>query len=230
MRDDVSDMRAQTQSSPVSVSTSGDRDSPNSDLASDEESSMRHGELQSRVADPGLSDASVERGTGKSWDAWFGILDSWGAASHSHAEIARYLVETHHLGGWWAQGITVGYERARGMRAVHERTDGFSVAVNKMFPVGVERLFSAFTDEATRDRWLAPGTLSHRSAKEYSAARFDVIGTGVRLHLYFTAKNPEKSSVAIELARLDSAEDVEPTRALWKERLTELASFLNALG
>ena len=35
------------------------------------------------VADPGLSDDTIRRGSGKGWDEWFRILDGWGATSHT---------------------------------------------------------------------------------------------------------------------------------------------------
>jgi len=177
-----------------------------------------------------MSDASIQRGTGKSWDAWFNILDSWGAATRSHKQIAAHLIEAHQLTGWWAQGLTVGYERARGRRAFHERTDGFSVSVSKTFPVSVERLYAAFTDEVTRDRWLAPGTLRARSTREHRTAHFDIAADGARLGAFFTAKTADKSSVVLEIERLDSAGGVEPARAQWKERLAALAAVLNAPG
>ena len=54
------------------------------------------------------------KGTGKGWDDWFRVLDGWDATSRSHTEIARYVNGEHGVDGWWAQSVTVGYERARG--------------------------------------------------------------------------------------------------------------------
>jgi hypothetical protein len=45
--------------------------------------------------------------------------NAWGPTGHT--EIARWLVAEHRIGGWWAQSVTVAYERARGVRAKHER-------------------------------------------------------------------------------------------------------------
>jgi hypothetical protein len=94
-----------------------------------------------RVADPGMSDASVQRGSGRTWDEWFAILDTWGASRRKHPEIARFLSERHGVPGWWAQTVTVGYERARGMRAPNERPDGFTTSVSKTLPVPAEAWF-----------------------------------------------------------------------------------------
>ncbi len=73
--------------------------------------------------DFGLSDIAVRRATGKSRDQWFGLLDAWDGVAKTHAGIARYLHEAHGIDGWWAQGVTVGYERARGMRVRHQTPD-----------------------------------------------------------------------------------------------------------
>jgi hypothetical protein len=182
--------------------------------------------LPPRVAEPGMSDEAVQRATGKTWDEWFALLDAWGAQDRKHPEIARHLYETYGIDGWWAQGVTVGYERARGMRAVHERPDGFSVNASKTVPVPVERLFAAFVDEAERDRWLEPGELRLRTSQPPRSARFDVLANGTRIGVNFASKGEAKSSVQIQHERLPTADDVDPWKAHWKERLARLAALL----
>ena len=41
--------------------------------------------LPPRITAPGMSDAAISNGTGKSWDEWFTLLDAWGAASRLRA-------------------------------------------------------------------------------------------------------------------------------------------------
>ncbi len=173
------------------------------------------------------SDEAVVRGTGKTWDEWFVVLDRWQAAQRTHSEIARCLREEHGVDGWWAQGVTVGYERARGMRASHQLADGFSANASKTFPVPVERLFAAFAEEAIRDGWLEPGTLRLRTAQENRSARFDVLANGTRLEAYFAAKGDAKSTAALQHVKLSAAEETATWRAFWKERLGRLAEFLS---
>jgi hypothetical protein len=81
--------------------------------------------LPPRVAEPGMSEAAILKGTGRSWDEWFRILDAWDASTHNHTEIARYVNAELGVDGWWSQSVTVGYERARGMRAPNQRPEGF---------------------------------------------------------------------------------------------------------
>ena len=186
--------------------------------------------LPPRVAEPGISDDAIRRGTGKTWDEWFALLDRWQAAQRTHSEIARCLREEHGVDGWWAQGVTVGYERARGMRAKHERPDGFSVNASKIVPVPVARLFAAFVEEVARDRWLEPGTLRLRTAQPSRSARFDVVANGTRLAVTFAAKGDAKTSVQIEHQKLPIVEDVDTWRAFWKARLDRLSALLAGAG
>jgi hypothetical protein len=182
--------------------------------------------LPPRVAEPGVSDAAVQRATGKSWDEWFALLDAWHGTTHNHTEIARHVSETYGIDGWWAQSVTVGYERARGMRALHERPDGFSMNASKTFPVPVERLFAAFVEQDERERWLEAVELCNRTNQPYKSARFDVLPGETRLAVTFVAKGPEKSAAQLEQERLTSAEEVARWKALWKEQLALLAAYL----
>ena len=191
-----------------------------------EEASALEAALPPRVAEPGVSDAAVQRATGRNWDEWFALLDAWDGTAHNHAEIARHAHETYGIDGWWAQSVTVGYERARGMRALHERPDGFSVNASKTFPVPVERLFAAFVDQDERERWLEGVELRSRTSQPPRSARFDVLPGDTRLAITFVAKGSEKSSAQLQMERLPSAEEVARWKALWKEQLARLADFL----
>ncbi|MGH9196687.1 MAG: hypothetical protein ACRD1T_13210, partial [Acidimicrobiia bacterium] len=97
-----------------------------------------------RAEDLVQPDATVRQNTGKGWREWLGILDAWGARKRKHKDVAGYLMEQQGVPGWWAQAITTGYERARGIRAKHQTLDGFfQVSVSKTFPIGVGKLFKA---------------------------------------------------------------------------------------
>ncbi len=182
------------------------------------------------VADPGMSEEAVQLATGRTWDEWLAVLDVWGAADLSHTEIARHVAEEYRISGWWAQSVTVGYERMRGKRAVHQVADGFSVSVSRTFPVSVERLFAVFADETERDRWLQSGTLRLRTAQEGRSARFDIGDGRMRLEAFFTSKGTDKASVALQVSKLVNADEVEAARAVWKANLSRLAEVIAAEG
>jgi len=174
------------------------------------------------------SDEAIRQRTGRGWEEWFDLLDEWGAAERPHREVARWVAGE--LGieplGWEAQAVTVSYERARGLRAVGERPDGFAITAQKTVSVAVERLYEAFIDESLRRRWLPDGRLRERTATKPKSARFDWGDGETRVNLVFTAKGEAKSTVALEHARLADAEQTERMKAYWRERLTALQSQL----
>ncbi len=179
-----------------------------------------------KPTDRNMSDEAIRRGSGKTWDEWFAILDDWGAAERTHAEIARFVHEEYGVDGWWAQGVTLGYERARQGREIGQRCDGsFSASASKTFPVPVATLFAAWVEEAQRERWL-PGTLRLRTAQEHRSARFDDVEFGGIIALWFEEKGPAKSSVGIQIENLPSRDAVAERKQVWKARLGDLAEYL----
>jgi len=181
--------------------------------------------LPPRLGEPPFSEAAVRKATDKGWDDWFRILDRWGGTDRTHTQIARHLTDLG-VDGWWAQSVTVGYERARGMRAEHQRPDGFTVDVSKTFPVAAERLHRAFAQPRQRNRWLERGTLRLRTATTPTSARFDFGDGPSRVAVFVTAKGAAKATASIQHERLADAEAVQEMRAFWKHRLAELGRTL----
>lgn len=180
----------------------------------------------SRTTDLGMSDDAILRGTGKRWDDWLRLLDTWDAAPRPHAEIAQYISAEYGVSGWWAQTVTVGYERARGLRAMHQRPDGFSVSVSRTFPIAISRLYAAFVEDSARDAWLEPGSIVLRTARPNRSARFDVVANDSRLAVYFIEKSETKSTAQLQHERLASADEVAVWRGVWKMRLHRLGAIL----
>ena len=173
------------------------------------------------------SDAAVRQNTGRTYRTWFRLLDEWGAKGRKHGEIAGYLMDEQGVPGWWAQTITVGYERARGMRAKYQTLSGsFSVSVSKTFPTAVGKLFRAFAEAPRRNRWLERDTLRVRTTLKNKSVRFDFKDGGSRVVAYFDPKGRSKTTVTVMHEKLASAKAVEQMRAFWKERLGELADVM----
>jgi hypothetical protein len=126
--------------------------------------------------------------------------------------------------------VTVSYERARRLRAVGERPDGFAVTASKTVAVLVERLYEAFVDESLRGRWLPNCPLRERTATKPRSARFDWAGSATRVIVGFEAKDEAKSTAALEHARLRGAAEAERMKAFWRERLSALKSQLEGGG
>ncbi len=174
------------------------------------------------------SDEAIRERTGRGWEEWFDLLDEWGAAELPHRDVARRVATE--LGieplKWEAQAVTVSYERARGLRAVGEHPDGFAITAQKTVSVPIERLYDAFVDESIRRRWLPDGQLRARTTTKPKSARFDWGEDETRVNVVFTAKGGEKSTAALEHARLADAKQAERMKAHWRERLTALQSQL----
>jgi hypothetical protein len=168
----------------------------------------------------------IRRRTGRGWEEWFALLDDWGAVERPHPEIAGWLRSEHGIDGWSSQSVTVSYERARGLRAVGERADGFTVGASKTVAVPVERLFDAFVDESLRQRWLPDGGLRERTATRPRGARFDWGDGETRVIVAFEAKGDAKSVVALEHARLANAEEAVRMKAFWRARVMALKELL----
>ena len=129
----------------------------------------------SRSARLATSDEAIRARTGRGWEEWFDLLDEWGAAERTHREIARWVAEQQgiHPLAWNAQAVAGSYERARGLRAVGEHADGFTITASKTVAVPVDRLYDAFVDPSLRERWLPDGELRERTALKPQSVRFD---------------------------------------------------------
>lgn len=174
------------------------------------------------------SDAAVSKSTGKNWDEWRTLLDGWGAPEKSHTEIAKYLVEDHSIDGWWAQGITVGYERLIGRRETGQRNDGsFSASVSKTINASAEEVHAALADEAQRSQWLEDGVVNFRTASTPKSVRFDDLEAGIIIAAFLTAKGDDKTSLQIQAEKLPSKEAGEEWKSAWKPRLAKLTEFLS---
>jgi hypothetical protein len=173
-----------------------------------------------------VAEQRVVEATGRGWQAWFATLDEWGALGRSHTEIARWLRDEQGVDGWYSQSITVGYERARGLRAPGERTDGFAAGASRTIGVGVDALFEAFADEAVRARWLPGADLRLRTATPARTARFDWEDGTTRVIVGFEDAGQDKSRVALSHERLPDADTAEEMKTYWRARLTELKSRL----
>ena len=176
----------------------------------------------------GMSDAAVRRGSGRSIAEWLEVLDAWGAVGRTHPEIATWLQTEHGIGGWWAQSVTVGYERARGMRAKHQQADGFSISATRTIRAPAGRLTDAFTDASLRATWLPDAAMRPRTATSGRSARFDWEDPPSRLIVGVEPKGEGKCQLAIAHERLPDADVAERMKAMWRERLGALKEVLEA--
>jgi len=174
------------------------------------------------------SDETIRRRTGRGWEEWFEMLDGWGAPDRTHRETARWLAEQQDLHplAWNVQAVAASYERARGLREVGEKDDGFAITASRTVAVSVERLYDAFVGESVRREWLPDAGLQERTATRPKSARFDWGDGRTRVNVTFLAKGEARSTAALEHRRLADANEAERMKAYWRERLTALKSML----
>lgn len=173
------------------------------------------------------SDAAVSAKTGRTWPEWLAALDAAGCASMDHREIVAVLRDRFGVGPWWQQMVTVGYERARGLRAVHQTSAGFQVSATKTVGADLASLWRAWTDPTWRARWLSD-PLEVRKATEGKSLRLSW-GDGSDVQVLFTTRPNGKSHVAVDHRKLQEAR-VGETKGFWRERLGALQALLEGRG
>lgn len=185
---------------------------------------------------PGLvcPDERIRERTGRGWEEWFDLLDSWDATSMGHTEIARRVATElgiHPL-AWNAQAVTTSFERARGLREIGRRVgpDGFVATASRTIAAGADLVLSAFTDPSLRAGWLPDVQLSERTVTKPTRARFDVGDGATRLLVTVDAKGEDRSTVTVEHSRLDGPEEREARKASWRAALTDLKTLLEDRG
>ena len=172
----------------------------------------------------GTSDAIMEARTGCGWEKWVYVLDKWGAIDKTHTEIATHVHKKYKIDGWWAQCVTVGYERIRGLRARGQRRDGrWEASKSKTYAVPVAELFDAWNTAKLRTKWL-PEKITVSRATPHKSMRFKM-PDGTSVELYFQAKG-EKSIVGVQHTRLPSKADADQRKKFWSERLAALNELL----
>lgn len=179
------------------------------------------------ATDYGVSDASVLAKTGRGWEEWFRILDLAGAPAMSHKEIAAWLHQEKGVSAWWCQAVTVGYEKARGRRVTHQRSDGYSGSISRTFDAPVEALYDAWAEDR-RGEWLGAQPMTITTATRPKSLRIRWEADDSRVAVGFYPKGAARSQLSIEHSRLSSVEEGARMQAFWAEALGRLKEILSS--
>lgn len=164
-----------------------------------------------------VSDEAVKKATGKTWDSWFALLDKARAKQMNHTEIA-YLLSTKYISnGWWAQMVTVEYERVQGKRKVNENKDGFLVAVHKTVALPVSQLEKVWQKVLQMPMVQKRKLMDLRSQTKRKMIHYKADVGGVVV--YFDERGDGKSRIMVESVKLPSKKSVEQNRLFWKKIL-----------
>jgi uncharacterized protein YndB with AHSA1/START domain len=182
---------------------------------------------RARAAEP-MSDAAVQAKTGKSWQAWFAILDRAGAQKMSHKEIAADLYKEQGCPGWWNQMVAVGYEQERGLREKYQKPSGYEISASKVVAVSVSSLYRAWEEKTARQRWLPHAGFTIRKATRNKSMRITWTDGKSNLDVNFYPKDGGKSQVAVQHGKLANAKQADRMKTYWAERLERLKGILEA--
>jgi hypothetical protein len=178
-------------------------------------------------------DERIRERTGRGWEEWFDLLDSWGAASLDHTPLARRVAELLGIDplAWNVQAVVTSFERARGKRVVGQRAGGdFVATASKTIAADPEDVLTAFVDPSRRAGWLPDLVLAERTVTKPRSARFDVDDGPGRLHVTVAPKSPTRSTVTVEHSRLPDAPTRESRKTYWRQALTTLKTSLEGVS
>ena len=191
---------------------------------------ITHPEPKDFATIAGMSDAAIQEKTGCSWERWVKALDYARAYELSHREIAKLVKEKYDTPSWWTQMVTVGYERIKGLRERGQQRSGtFTMNRSRTYDVDVATLFDAWSDGRRRKRWLGETGAKVRTATAPKSMRLQM-PDGAIVAVGFSAKGKDKSSVALEQARLADRATMEALKQRWSERLDALRAELERIG
>lgn len=175
-----------------------------------------------------ISDAAVVARTGRTWKEWFQLLDAARAESMSHREIASMVHGEFGAGDWWAQMITVAYERARGLREKHEKPNGYEISVSRVVAVPVATAFAAWTSPKQRQVWLPDENFAVRKSTLNKSIRITWTDGSSSVEAAFYDKGDSKSQVVAQHSKLASAKAAASMKQYWAAALDRLRRFLEA--
>ncbi len=174
----------------------------------------------------GRSDEIMKARTGCTWERWVKALDHVRAYEWTHRDISRHVHEKYKIDGWWAQSVTVGYERIKGLRAIGQRRSGaWEASKSRTFTAPVDEIFRSFHDPRRRSRWMTGAKPTVRSATPGKSVRM-AWPDGTSVVVLFTAKGAAKSQVAIQHEKLPDQATAIRMKAYWAERLEALSQML----
>jgi len=175
---------------------------------------------------PGMTDAAVKAKTGRSWTGWRTALDKLGAKTMDHADIVKLIAAKYKLTWWWAQGVTVGYERLIRKRALYQKSDGFAAGVSKTCAASAKTLFKIFDDPKIR-RALLGTDIVFSTRLPAKRLRF-AWPKGGRVVIDFYPKPNGKTQVVVQHEKLAKASQVVRLKTFWQGVIAAAEGFAGA--
>jgi len=179
------------------------------------------------VAQPDHADALVREKTGRGWNDWVAAIDAGPGREAGHTAIAAWLVEQG-VDAWWAQGVTVGYERITGLRLPGQMPDGtFTVSRSRVVPLPRADVRDRLLDDDSRAALLPDHATSMLSRPGVRTPRFELRRGDERLGVVSFAVDAapaDRTNPAVTHAKLASPAEAAHWKAFWGAWLERLAS------
>lgn len=196
-----------------------------------------------------IHNETYKQKTGKSLTEWIEELDSHQAVDWAHKQVVAHLVDQHKLDDWWAQTITVEYEKHHGKRILGETQGaGFEVGAQRTFPVDATELWELLVSPAGTALWLGDSieiplekgqtfsaNSSHyelRSLKDGEKLRVRKTSpneSASTIQLYVTPKK-SKATLLIHHEKLQGASARAAMKTHWQEVLDKIQSYIEQKG
>ncbi|CAN5729284.1 hypothetical protein BH24ACT5_BH24ACT5_19060 [soil metagenome] len=181
------------------------------------------------ISEPELSDEAIRENTGRGWDDWCDTIDAWPGRVDGHTAIATHVRDEIGVDPWWAQGVTVGYERITGLRLPYQRPDGtFTADKSRTVMVDADRLRELIFDDDDRDH-LCGGEPTELRSKPTSKSIRILVGPGVAM-VSLEPRTRGRTKVTVAHERLPDYADVAKWKFFWTEWLNALDEADGRLG
>lgn len=177
------------------------------------------------AAEPQHPDAQVREKTGRGWNDWVVAIDAGPGRDVGHTAIADWVREQG-VDAWWAQSVTVGYERITGLRLPGQMPDGtFSVSRSRVVALQPDEVRELIMDDRGRADLLPGFTLELLSKPTVKAPRFafhagdESIG---RVAFAMDAASGDRTNLTVTHSLLPTPDEAEHWKAYWREWLDAL--------
>lgn len=173
------------------------------------------------VSQPEHTDEAIVTNTGRSWDQWRELIDTWPRHDAGHREVAAWLQREHDVDGWWAQAITVGWERITGRRLPSQMADGtFTANKSATITTDHDALRQMLLDAVGRAD-LFPGLETELRSRPTSKNIRIGLEQGVA-EINLAPKGDGRATITVAHTKLTSPRDMKHWKAFWNDWLAAL--------
>lgn len=173
------------------------------------------------ATDPEHSDDVIRANTGRSWSEWRSAIEAWPGHTDGHTAIAAWVYEQGGLTHWWAQAVTVGFERITGRRVVNQMADGtFTANRTATITFDADLLRELILDASARTDLFPDLDVELRSKPTSKNLRLRIDGGTVEIAVL--PKDDGRVAVTVAHSKLDSPDALAHWKAFWGDWIRAL--------